>query len=205
MKKRCGVVVVSSLALASAASATINVIDLGTGAPPASFGGFTLVPFGDDTRPTLVDVTDVSVADGAPFGGITFSPALNHRQIGDGWATWSHGYAGDVYYTVGGLSALIGLPANTGAFYFYAEPNQFSIFNLTATAQDGTSLTVPVSGLSGANGFGFYTSGGMPLVSITVTSDSDFAIGEFGIAAIPSPSAGVLALAGLGMIARRRR
>lgn len=205
MKKRCGVVVVSSLALASAASATINVIDLGTGAPPASFGGFTLVPFGDDTRPTLVDVTDVSVADGAPFGGITFSPVLNHRQIGVDWGTWSHGYAGDVYYTNLGLSALIGLPANTGAFYFYAEPNPFLLLSVTATAQDGTALTVLVNGFGGANGFGFYSSGGMPLVSIMVTSDADFAIGEFGIAAIPSPSAGALALAGLGMFARRRR
>ena len=26
---------------------------------------------------------------------IGFTPALHHDRIGDGWATWSHGYTGD--------------------------------------------------------------------------------------------------------------
>jgi MYXO-CTERM domain-containing protein len=197
-------VVLSIVAGAPAASGAIQVADLGTAAPPATLGGYTLVPFGDDARPNFIDVPGVSVPDGAPFGGITFSPDLNKRSIGDGWATWSNGYTGDVYFSNGATSISIALPAGTGAFYFYAEPDPFDTFSITATANDGTSLTVPVAGQAGANGYGFYTDG-PALTSITVSSSVAFAVGEFGIARVPTPGSGALALAGLGLIARRRR
>ena len=83
---------------------------------------------------------------------------MNHREIGNGWATWSHGYTGDVYYNNGDNNITMTMPAGTGAFYFYAEPDPFETFSITATADDGT-ITIPVTGSAGANGFGFWTAG----------------------------------------------
>ena len=203
MKTIAAVAVAAVFAAAGAANAQITAVDLGTGAPPATVGSFAMTAFGDDTRPIFSDVLDVTAADGAPFGAITFSTAVNHREIGSGWATWSHGYTGDVYYTNGATNITIGMPAGTGAFYFYAEPNPFDVFTITATADDGASLALAVSGNAGANGYGFYTSGA-PIASITISSDVDFAIGEFGIAQVPAP--GAAALMGLGgLVAGRRR
>jgi hypothetical protein len=155
----------------------------GTGAPPPTLGPFTMAPFGDDAgTPNGTSVSGVT----DPAGSITFSPNLTKQAIGSGWATWSHGYTGAVY-TVEGSDVTIGLPAGTAAFYFYAEPNSFSAFDVTATAQDGTtSGPVSVVGDSGATYFGFYGDAENPLVSIAVSADPEaggFAIGEFGIAA----------------------
>jgi hypothetical protein len=149
----------------------------GVGAPPATLGGYVMSPFSVDTR------NDVSVASvSGPTGDIGFSPSLVHTQVGYGWATWSNGYYGDVYTTAPALSVTISLPPSTSAFYFYAEPDPFSTFDITATTSDGaTSGAVPVYGAYGAQYFGFYTDGSVQLESITVSSDVDFALGEFGI------------------------
>jgi hypothetical protein len=155
----------------------------GTAAPPATLGPYTMTPFGNDGR---ADGTVSGVPD--PAGTIGFSPSLSHTKVGVGWATWSHSYTGDVYYT-GGTQITITLPAGTKAFYFYAEPNQFAVFSVEATAQDGTtSGPVPVQGEAGAQYFGFYGTGAATLASITVTSadPTGFAVGEFGI----NPAAG---------------
>lgn len=85
----------------------------------------------------------------------SFSNPLNHRQIGNGWATWSHGYTGDVYYEQSN-TVTITLPAGTRAFYLYIEGNNFGTANITATANDGTtSGPIPVVGASGARYYGF--------------------------------------------------
>jgi hypothetical protein len=156
----------------------------GTDAPPARLGPYTTTAFGADPQPLFTDVTGVA----SPLGGaVQFSPGLAHFQVGNGWASWSHNYAGDVYFSNGGTSVTIGLPAGTTAFYFYAEPNPFDVFTITATAQDGTtSGPVEVSGAAGARYFGFYVTGGSTLASITVEGTVDFAIGEFGIASGPT-------------------
>ena len=141
----------------------------GTSAPPATLGPYTMTPFGRDPRPTGTTVTDVP--DDA--GTIMFSQPLTHSTIGNGWATWSHGYTGDVYHTAV-RPVTITLPAGTRAFYFYAEPNFFNVFNVTATAQDGTtSGPIPVQGNSGAKYFGFYATGTLDLASISVTTTAD--------------------------------
>jgi endoglucanase len=121
----------------------------------------------------------------APGGGtLAFSPDLTHYTVGHGWATWSNGYTGDVYATGGAESMTFTLPSGAEAFYFYAEPDQFATFDVTATAQDGTtSGPVAVAGQAGATYFGFYTSGSTALTTVTVTSSTDFAVGEFGISA----------------------
>jgi hypothetical protein len=109
------------------------------------------------------------------------------------------------------------LPGSTGAFYFYAEPDQFATFNITATASDGTTLTEAVSGQGGANGFGLFASTGESIASIlvTATDPTGFAVGEFGIAAttavtaVPEPSTALIAtvagIAVLGVHRLRRR
>jgi hypothetical protein len=83
------------------------------------------------------------------------------------------------------------MPAQTVAFYFYAEPNDFGTFDVTATAQDGTtSGPIPVTGDSGATYFGFFATAPDLIASITVTADPGalgFAVGEFGIAANQPP------------------
>ncbi len=158
----------------------------GTGLPPGTLGPYTMTPFGADPQPLNNGPVVTSVND--PAGTIGFSPALNHSRVGNGWATWSHGYTGDVYWTDTSSTITITLPSGTTAFYLYAEPNTQSPFNVTATAQDGTtSGPVVVDGFGGAKYFGFYGTGGATLASITTTTDdaAGLGVGEFGI----SPSA----------------
>ncbi|NNF42624.1 MAG: hypothetical protein HKN62_06190 [Phycisphaerales bacterium] len=164
----------------------------GTGAPPASLGGNTMTSFPlNPCGPP--DVTSVP----APGGGfVGFSPSLNHRRIGgtggcDFWATWSHGYTGDVYATdlvPGPNPVTLIMPPNTTAFYFYVEPNLFGLFEFTAVSdQSGmTSGPIMIDGASGARYFGFYVDGAGALQTITVRNSdggaNGYAIGEFGIA-----------------------
>jgi hypothetical protein len=173
-------VAVAPSALAGPSSGLVFDGSPGTGAPPSTLGPYTMKAFGADSQPLDTDVSGVS----GPTGEVSFSPALEHDQIGNGWATWSNGYTGDVYATGSAESATVTLPAGTDAFYLYAEPDEFETFTVTATAQDGTSSgPVNVEGESGATYFGFYGTGGATVSTITITTEGDdFAIGEFGIA-----------------------
>jgi hypothetical protein len=159
----------------------------GTGAPPATLGPYTMTPFAADPQPAFgTSVSGVA----APTGGtVGFSPSLGHYAVGNGWATWSNGYTGDVYADFSGSTDTLSLPTGTSAFYFYAEPNLFNVYNVTATAQDGTTRTVGVNGFFGAQYFGFYGTGGDTISSIAVTTDpaaASQAVGEFGIATVQS-------------------
>jgi hypothetical protein len=161
-----------------------------------------MTAFGLDAQPLNSVVSQVI----SPVAGaISFSPLVNHLKVGSGWATWSHGYTGDVYYAdyVNGDTVTVGMPPSTSAFYFYAEPD-FTFgpsFDIKVTANDGTSLTVSVAGNAGANGFGLYSD--TFLLSLEVKSDWGFAIGEFGISGIssvPEPSTYLAGLSALGML-----
>jgi hypothetical protein len=84
------------------------------------------------------------------------------------------------------------MPSNTYAFYFYAEPNSFSTYTLSATTNDGgSSGSISVTGNGGAKYFGFYATGSSTLSTITINVPSaanGFAVGEFGISQCPLPA-----------------
>ncbi len=160
----------------------------GTGAPPATLGGYAMTPFGADSRAlnTTVPNVPVPVPPGTANEVVTFSFPLSHLRIGSGWATWSHGYQGDVYSTNGALSVALTMPPGTRAFYLYAEGNSFSSYNFTVTDSSGTtSGPIAVSGNAGAKYFGFYATGDTNISVLTISAESGtggFSIGEFGIA-----------------------
>ena len=152
----------------------------GTGPPPSTLGPYTMTAFGPDSRPEGESVS--SLAD--PAGTIGFSPTVTHLVVPSSWATWSHGYTGDVYYTETESSVTMTLPADTKAFAFYAEPNTFESFTVEAIAQDGSSSEpIDIEGYAGARYFGFYGTDGQTVAKIKVTAGdpAGFAIGEFQI------------------------
>jgi hypothetical protein len=149
----------------------------GSGPPPATLGPYTMTRFGTDPQ-ELGEVKGVV----DPAGSLGFPETLDHQLVGEGWATWSNGYQGDVYISGDANKATVDLPAGTRAFYLYAEPNLFADFTVTATSSEGTtSGPVTVYGDSGARYFGFYTTGSKTLSRITVGAEDRVAVGEFGI------------------------
>ena len=162
----------------SAARASIIGEDRGTDAPEATLGGYAMTSFLADIRPLGNYVTSVD----SPLGGtVDFSPDVMHLTIPT-WPNWSHGYTGDVYWTALAHSIELTLPAETGAFYFYAQPKTGS-GNITASS-NGTDVSQGVESDGGASYFGFYADGTDTISSITITADTDFAVGEFGIASV---------------------
>ncbi|MEM7572917.1 MAG: HYR domain-containing protein, partial [Bacteroidota bacterium] len=166
----------------------------GTAAPPPTLGSYTMTPFGDDTRPNGIGNLVNSVP--SPLGGdLGFSMDLDHVHLGGNWtANWMSGYdGGDLYFT-GFMDdndmVTMTLPANTLAFYFYAQPNDGGTYTFEAIGSDGTS-SGPIDILGGTSGagqyFGFYsTDPGCKIASIQVSftgSSGGFAVGQFGIAA----------------------
>lgn len=79
------------------------VFDLspGTGAPPATLGGYAMTPVPYPGAPGCTGITPPGPIKTPVGSGITVSPWASQRCIGAGWATWSHGYKGDVYFSEG--------------------------------------------------------------------------------------------------------
>jgi hypothetical protein len=86
------------VAILTAHRATFIELSPGLSSPPATLGGHSMTLFADDARANFTSVSTVS----SPLGGVLgFDSAASLREIGDGWDTWSHGYAGDVYVAEG--------------------------------------------------------------------------------------------------------
>lgn len=179
--------------------ATIMASPLGTGAPPVMLPPYTMTPFGTDSQPEYAPVTSVD----SPLGGtVNFDITTIHLIVGSGWNTWSHGYTGDVYWTYYASLVTLTLPSNTVAFYFYAEPVDIATYTITASINGGMlPLSQDVYGGGGACGFAFWAHGDDRISTITITCPDDtygFAVGEFGIAAIPEPT--TICLLGFGAV-----
>jgi hypothetical protein len=152
----------------------------GTDAPEATLGGYAMTSFLADTEP----LGDYFASVNSPLGGsVGFSPEVIHFAISQGWLSWSHGYGGDVYWTSTDVSSVeLTLPAQTGAFYFYAQPRPNSGTVTITASSNGTTISQNVQSDGGAAYFGFYADVTDTISSITITAGTDFAVGEFGIA-----------------------
>jgi len=211
MLRLLAICLLTSCLAAEFSSAEIVGVAGGYDAPPPTLGPYHMTPFPLDDRPLYEPVMDVS----SPLGGdVVFSHALYHYRVigGGGWAVWGHGYTGDVYATGAVDEYALDLPHDTFAFYLYADwfpgdkPRQ-----ITAMADDGTTVVQAVSDDLGTAYFGFYQDdpAGAPIESITVSCPdvAMVAVGEFGIA-IPGAGPGALPLLGVAVIgaaSRRRR
>lgn len=176
--KYLGVIGAAACAAAAARGGIVGVA-LGTEAPPAVLGGVGMWAFAEnDGIESFEDVASLP----SPLGGeVVFDPKVSARRVGETWATWSHGYAGDVYYSDGKTHRTLTLPENTVAFILYAEPGAFAVHAITATADDGATVSQDVDGKGGASGYGFYATGAGTIRTITLDCAVDYAIGEFSI------------------------
>jgi len=126
------------------------------------------------------------------LGDVALDPVHSVREVGSGWATWSHDYTGQLFFVILD-QATYTMPPGTGAFDAYAEPGPFMwiTFKITAYASDGTSATIEkeVHGDHGASHFGFYTTGGAELttVIVDVLGQYSWAIGELRLAPVSCP------------------
>jgi hypothetical protein len=167
----------------------------GTKAPPKRLHGIRMLTFKRDRRHRGTNVVSVK----GPTGRISFSRPVFHeivrhvaprdprKRVGY-WRTWGHGYHSDAYWV--NPAVVITLPAGTRAFYFYAEPEDPQLYEVTATTPDVTSGPVKVRGFGGARFFGFVARAGADLSTIEIRSNDrylsrrhpgGFAIGEFAV------------------------
>ena len=209
----------SLLPLSVCCSAAI-IVDTspGTGAPPGTLGGYSMVAFPDDPTPEGTMITQLAPPPTALVtGNLEFATedglGVEHMLVGPSprlWDTWSHGYTGDLYFNADNDLLLFHLPLRTMAFSMNIQPNLKDDFEFVVFG-DRTFAVLDINGNGGARYVGFYSNTADPLdlVYIRQTSeDSDgFAVGEFminGIIPEPGTWAGLTAL-GLGVWALARR
>jgi len=202
-----------TLFAAGTAHAAISVTFGDVVEPPSIVGGRTMTAYDTfDPRfgPGVIADTLNAWSDSGPTHVTTFGgPSLSHRTIGAGWATWSLGYLGSVYYTNGATQADLQLSPATKGFSFYVEPGPFQPieFVVTATGLDG-SVQSASGVIHGDHGAALWVIEGLGTsiqnIHIESGSGAAFAIGRFGYNLVPSPGAlGLLGAAGL--MGRRRR
>ncbi len=194
------------LAQVSTNSSTPPAFDPAYAVQPPTFGSTCLVGFIGDTTLAggwtafetaagrtmevlssgLSGASQVTVLPSS-FGNVNLNPAHMNLFIGAGWASWSHGYTGEVFWTQGSTTTTINMPSGVGAYDCYIEPNPFAVhsFTVTGTASDASDVTIIVTadGSGGASHFGFYSTGSCCLTSVTITGAVDWAMGELRVGA----------------------
>lgn len=165
----------------------------------------SVTSFVEDTNygTDFADIGSVSLNGGAD---IDFSSAVSIRTVPGSWATWSGGYTDQVLYTNGATSLTGTFTSAVDAFGFFSQPNPFSIHAFTLNLSDGSSVSGDFSGSAGAGFLGWTGAG---ISSFTISSDVDFAIGDFfvGTSVIPEPATWLTMITGFGLVggALRRR
>lgn len=192
------VVLLAATLAAAPAGASVVFVNLGTAAPPSTVGTFAVTPYDLTPQGGIPDMTIVSVIPGSPIPpDTTTSFRVQKRTVGESWTSWSHGYAGPVFYTVPLDPPLTLTIAPAKAFYVYVEPAAFGRpFAVTVvTNAGGSSGPVFVDAVGGATGFAFYTTAGESITSVTIDADPNaegFAFAELGLgihgAGTPSPT-----------------
>jgi hypothetical protein len=202
---RCGVrppvggtvlLVLAAILPMNRAGAAVVFMNLGTAAPPSAVGTFAVTPYDLVPQTAIPNLTNTSVIPGSPVApDTTASFPVQKRTVGDGWASWSHGYTGPVFYTVPVVPPLMLTIAPAKAFYVYVEPAAGRSFAVSVvTNAGGSSGPVPVDASGGATGFGFYTTAGESITSVTIDVDDPnaqgFAFAELGLglSAVGTPS-----------------
>ncbi len=139
-------------------------------------------------------------------GSLDFDAGHSLRRIGYGWATWSHGYTGEVFYNNGAFS--MGYDLNMDevhAFDAYLDHDLGAIhwYEITAYGSGGGEATAELQIQSGGSThFGFYAAG-ETIERIEIEGSGQWTIGEWRVG-VPSPGVmGAFALAVLW--ANRRR
>ncbi len=144
------------------------------------------------------------------FGGsLGFDFAHSLRHVGYGWATWGHGYAGEVFYNNG--AGFCGYDLNmqgVRAFDTFINTDiGHGFYSVTAYGSEGGLATIFFDQYwsEGALHFGFY-SPDEELVRIEIESDGhSWAMGEWRVG-VPGPaSMTIFAIAGLCAVRHRRR
>ncbi len=190
MIRNFSTVLAASVTVLASATAQAQVMSsgLGTSAPPPFLHDYAMQD-GWDLRATFTDVDSAYVGG---FRTVEFSDTMSLRRIGDGWATWSHGYTGEVYYTDDDSLRLDFDDGEVGAFILYVEPNAFGDFRFEVRGFDSSgrfsNFSTDVEGFEGAQGFGFSAPAGGHITQVRVVNvDGDaggFAVGEFSSAAV---------------------
>ena len=145
------------------------------------------------------DVASVSLDGGAT---LAFSGALNVRQIGSSWGSWSGGYNGQVLYS-NGITSLSATLSPTQGFGFFIEPDPFDVYDFTLLLSDGSTVSSSYDGSAGAGFLGFT---GTDITGFTISSDVDFALGNFVVAGrdtapgVPEAATWAMMVGGFGMV-----
>jgi len=149
------------------------------------------------------DISSLVLDDGT---SLSFSGAANIRTIGSGWGTWSGGYTDQVLYTNGATSFTFNFVNPVGGFGLFAEPNPFDLREFSFVLSDGSSTSASYHGSAGAGFLGFLGSG---ITSVTVSSDVDFAVGDFYTTAaaggVPEPTTWAMMILGFGVVGASMR
>jgi len=151
----------------------------GTGAPPGTLCGVSMVPV-PAGAPACTGAVPPLVTPGGPLGIAPQDSGTSTRCIGSGWSTWSHGYSGDIFFTSGATSQTITCPPGTTRLRFYVEPNPFAVHTFNVTADGVASGPFTVDGNGGAKYVGICDDSGIS--SVTINCDVDFASGEYAVA-----------------------